>query len=226
MDEIIKRLKLEYNFSYKGNLNSSISRHLETFDSEKTEAPLYYTVKDVDMWDKRWTAVYLSTFYKVNPGYCFGKLGHHSADVEKIIILFTTDVFKPEWVYFGAHGNGQGTWKKYEDCMFTKDKALRIFVSPRSNAHYPAPGIYFRVGGFANDICYEKGVKWQPAEIDFCNSLEQSWTRTHYQVAKGINTPAHPDPPPLTTTSELDRFLLCLPSIKKKVDNIDTGMFV
>ena len=225
MEDIIKRFKLEYNFSKHGMLNESISNYLATIDTEQTDRPVYYHVKDVNLWGKTWTAIYISTFYRTNPGYCFG-IGKHDADVEKIIILMTADCLKPEWVYFSAHGNGQGTWVQWEKCMFTKDKALRIFVSPASNGHYPRPGMYMRVGGFANDVCYDGQVKWRPSENDFCNSLEQAWTRSHYQVARGINTPAHPDPPPVYTVSYIERFFLFLPSVKKKVDSIQGGVFV
>jgi len=225
MNDIIKRFRLEFNFAVKGTLNSSISQYLATSDTEKTDRPIYYCVKDVNLWERRWTAIYLSLFFDVNPGYCFG-FGKHNADVEKIILLMSTDSFKPEWVYFSAHGNGQGTWVKWNDCLFTEDKALRVFVSPSSNGNYPKPGCYWRIGGFANDHCYDHQVTWRPSEQDFCDASMQSWTRSHYQVAKGINTPAHPDPPPSTSASSVDRFFLCIPKIKKKIDTCSRGVFV
>ena len=136
MEGVVRALNLEYNFAPGSCLNTPISIFLKTDLSETSFRPVYYTIKKVKLWDKVWIAVYLSLFFEVNPGYKFG-IGYHKGDVEKLILLYEDDdAGKPSWVYFSAHGNGQGIWKEYKDCEFTTDGALRIFVSPCSNAHY------------------------------------------------------------------------------------------
>ncbi len=228
MESIIRALKLEYNFAATGNLNTAISKYLQQDITETSSRPVYYNVKKVKLWDKVWTAVYLSLFFEVNPGY--NKIGYHSGDVEKLILLFDEKIagqeWIPTWIYFSAHGNGQGIWKRWQDCKFTSDGFLKVFISPFSNAHYPSPGTYLRVCGFANDVCVDGQNPFRPEANDFCNAMTQSWTNSFYQVAKGINTPAHPDPPPSSGASSVQRFFLFIPSVKKSIQNGQKGEFV
>lgn len=185
--------------------NSSISSFLKTDDTEKTSTPVYMTKKRVVYRGEEYDAIYYSLFFVLNPGYCFG-VGKHEGDVEKLIILSKNDI--PKWVYFGAHSSGEGEWVNWEDCEKTSQGALKVYIALGSNAFYRRPETYLRVFGFANDICSNKGKKILTTPIDFVDSDKQSWSQTHYQVKKGINTPLHTPDPSVVSISSVERFFL------------------
>ena len=169
--------KIQYNFDKRGVNNTQLSKFLNLSVTEKTSRPIYVLQKNLHIWDRVWTAYYLVMFFDVNPGYkcgCFGSLGYHKVDVEKIILLQNPESQAFEWVFFGAHSNAEGTWRPWKECLFTKDGALRVFVNPSSNAMYPTPECYVRIFGVANDDCSKCDVPWYPPVENFEDATAQS----------------------------------------------------
>jgi hypothetical protein len=162
-----------------------------------------------------YNALVLALFYVENPGFMTCGFGYHPADVEHLVIL-SDDAGVNRHVYFGAHGAGEGTWKRWDECE-TDDGRLVAYMSPYSNAMYPAKGRYMRVGGIANDYCDGKGRVWIPEETEFEDATAQIWSDSHYQVKRGINTPKNISPPVGRSITSWERFLLFIPAIKKKV---------
>lgn len=219
-------IALEFRFApTQSQMPSAISRYLNTTFSEQSETPIYYHYKRANWRGKTYLALFYMIFYAHNPGYkpfrlCgIGKsLGEHAADIEHLVILFENeDLTKPAVVYFGAHGTGQGQWVAWDKCEKNSEGALRLYVSPTSHAMYPKPGCYLRIFGFANDVTTKKGASWTPAPADFVHSHDQSWSDSHYQVARGINTPKNMSEPASTSITPHERFLMALPAIRKKL---------
>jgi len=102
-------------------------------------------------------------FYEENPAIgclfcCFPKskcLGYHKIDKERLIILMTND--KIDYVYFNAHGRGQGMWLPWNECNKTRNGELIVYVARGSHAFYPEGRIYWRALRFANDLCSNEG---------------------------------------------------------------------
>lgn len=199
--------------------NSRVSDFLGLTPTEKSERPIYYHWKELDYKGQIWDALFLVLFYQYNPGYnVFGKIvGFHAADVEKLVVLYSKETKQPTWVYFGAHGRGQGVWKEYTNCMFTKDGELIAFVAPASHGFYPQPKRYWRICFLANDVCDESGEQWRPSLTDFESSENQVWTSTHYQIRPGINSPFNTPIPNEHSINSLERILLCLPFVRNSV---------
>jgi hypothetical protein len=82
-------------------------------------------------------------------------LGYHATDIENIRILYNIDTYYPEYVFFSAHAQ-EGVWKKFKDCEFNNNQ-LVVYVSCNSHALRPHNKIYYRMFGFANDYCSDKG---------------------------------------------------------------------
>lgn len=199
--------------------NSRISDFIGVPVSEKTARPLYYKRSTVTFKGKVWDGLFYSLFWTVNPGYdiCGKTFGYHPADVETLVILHD-DMKMPKWVYFGAHSKGQGVWKEWTKCDFTEDgKKITVYVSPQSHAFYPCAKTYYRICGFANDVCRGDGEMWSPRVDDFEDSALQTWSKTHYQVKRGINTPLNVSDPAESSIGCLGRFFICLPQIFKLV---------
>lgn len=199
--------------------NSRVSDFLGLSPTEKTDRPIYYHWKEFFYKGQVWDALFLVLFYECNPGYkVFGKIaGFHEADVEKLVVLYSKETKQPTWIYFGAHGRGQGTWMEYKNCNFTTDGELRAFVSPTSHGFYPQLKRYWRVCFAANDVCDEQGEQWKPSPFDFEPSEKQIWTRSHYQVRPGINSPFHTPNPNEHSIKSWERILLCLPFVRKRI---------
>ena len=111
---------------------------------------------------KKYYSITYYMFYKEN--YAIGlngifptnkNLGYHDKDIEHIRILYNFITLKPEYVYFSAHSQ-EGIWKKFEECELINNKLI-IYISNGSHACRPYKGIYFRIFGFANDYCSDKG---------------------------------------------------------------------
>lgn len=201
--------------------NSCVSNFLGLEPSEQTQRPIYYHWKDLNYKGQTWSALFYVLFYEYNPGYKIaGKsVGYHQGDVERVVILYATDTKRPTWVYFGAHGRGQGIWLPFEKCQFTKDSELIVYVSPSSHGFYPTPRTYLRIGCFANDVCDAKGEQWKPSRVNFESSRTQVWSDTHYQVRPGINSPLNTPDPSEHSITDLERILFCIPFIRKKVQS-------
>lgn len=206
---------IEFHFAKKQRVvNSAVSKFLkcETV-SEDTDRPLYYTCNMVRYRGEAYLAVTFSLFFELNPGYtvCCKTLGEHQGDVERVVVLFQDN--KAKWAYFGAHGGGQGVWK---ECP--SEGQLVVYVSPQSHAMYPSPGTYWRLFGFANDVCSGDGEVWKPDAACRCDARQQVWSETPYQVRRGINTPAHISQPTERSITSWERFALALPCVKKRVE--------
>lgn len=237
---------IELCFSARGyRYPSPVSTFLGSPFSENTTRPLYCHAKRVSFAGHAYLAVYVAMFFAENPGYggALAKampsrkeaFGWHEADVERLVLLYEEQENQgsqgsqgsqggrerpsPSWVFFGAHGNGQGLWLPYDQCEKADDGRLRVYVaSETSNALYPRKGRYWRAGGFANDVT-RGGVSWRPEAWDFVHSGAQSWSLTHYQVRRGINSPLNVADPEARGIGAWARFFLLLPCVKKRVQS-------
>lgn len=99
--------------------------------------------------------------------------GYHLGDVESLYLLFDagSDRTDLRYVYFKAHGYGQGVWRRCFDhtaglkyaqppkCLYDDEtKTLTVYIARSSHAFYPYAGITWRAFGFANDYT-NKGVE-------------------------------------------------------------------
>lgn len=193
--------------------HSSISSFLKTEDTEKTDTPVYVTRKRVIYNGEQYDAAFYSLFFVLNPGYLCN-IGRHEGDVEKLIILSQNE--EPRWVYFGAHSSGEGEWVRWEDCEKTSKGGIKVYIALGSNGFYKRPGTYIRVFGFANDVCSNRGQMVMTRPEDFVDSSKQSWSETHYQVRRGINTPLHTPNPSVVSITSYERFMLAF--LKGKID--------
>lgn len=216
--EVAMQFPIEFRFSSKQKvLNSAVSKFLGTSVTETSDRPVYYFTKRVTYLGVVYKAVVLSLFYAENPGY-YCKIGYHPADVEHVVILYDILTNEPKHVYFSAHGKGEGTWVPFDKCVKNEAGGLVVYVSPTSNAMYPKARIYWRLGGVVNDVCKDE-VRWIPRPNDFQDAVSQSWSESHYQVAKGINSPKNISPPVEKSISDSDRFLFFLPCVRKKIQD-------
>lgn len=220
---------LQFNFDKRGCRNMALSDFLGMKRTELTARPLYITEKDLTLWGKQWTASYVSMFLPENPGYkvcgCT-TVGYHTVDVEKVILLRDKETKIYEWVFFGAHSNAEGMWMPWKSCMFTESGALRVFVSPTSNAMYPAPRRYRRILGFADDDCRGCDEAWSPSGLDFTDSHVQGWSLSLGGViVTGINAPNNVRPPPEESITDVQRFFLLVPQVRAALQKGKTGSF-
>jgi hypothetical protein len=199
--------------------NACVSDFLQLPPTEKTERPIYYHWKDHEYRGQVWDALYYVLFYPYNPGYqvLCKTVGFHEGDLERVIVLYSKDTKEPKWVYFGAHGQGQGVWREYAKCKFSNDGTLRVFVSPTSHAFYPEAHSYSRVCFAANDVCDESGEEWKPLPSDFEPSENQIWSETYQQLRPGINSPLYARAPNEHSISHWERILLFLPCVRKAI---------
>lgn len=224
---VAKGFGLAYRFSKKQTLaNSRISSFLGSDVSEQDDRPVYYALDRVRFRGQEWFSITFSLFFLNNPGYSiFGyTVGEHAVDVECITVLFDLGCIEPSWVYFRAHGKGQGVWREWKDCERNtmrcdgeEREVLNVYVSPMSHGMYPEGRNYPRLFGLANDVCDGDGELWIPGEACRCDARKQSWSESHYQVKRGINTPANISPPLDRSISDVERFCLVLPAIAKRV---------
>lgn len=139
------------------------------------ETPIYYNYDEpYKYYGKKYYSVTYFLFYRENLAiglngiFPYNKsLGYHDKDREVIKILYDTCTLRPEYVFFSAHAQ-EGQFYKYSDCNFTEDKSLIVYSSLNSHAFRRSPKIYWRVFGFANDICSNKGKWIRPTYIE-CN---------------------------------------------------------
>lgn len=90
------------------------------------------------------------------------RLGYHSDDLESIAVLFDVSNGAPQHVFYFAHAGRQGTWVPWENCEFTNDGALIVYIALHSHASYPRPGRFLRIFGIINDVCSDKGSRIRP----------------------------------------------------------------
>lgn len=202
---------------------SAVSKFLATEVTETTEQPIYYHYKKAIYKERTYLALYYVFFFEHNPGYtvcCASNLGHHPADVERVVILLDPVSLKPCHVFFGAHGNGQGTWLPYDECDKGPGGAIRVYVSPMSHGLYPKSKTYARALCCANDSTINVNHIWRPMKTDFQKSWAQSWSNRYYQVAKGINNPKNVPDPECRSITTMERIFLALPQIRNRVSSI------
>jgi hypothetical protein len=229
MDERVKHLAREFPvafcFSCKQEVvNSRVSDFMGRPETETCGRPLYYTINRVLFRGEVWLEMCYSLFFVENPGYRVGGccvLGAHRADVERVVVLFDNSTLEPKWVYFGAHGKGQGVWREWIQCEKINIEdcgglALKVYVSPQSHGIYPNEGTYLRVFGCANDECSGDGEIWVPCADMRNDARKQSWSDV-LQIESGINAPAHMGQPSESSIGCWERFWLALPWVNKRV---------
>ena len=203
----------------------AVSRYLNVPMSESSNTPVYYHFKIVTYQGIQYLGLYYVFFFSTNPGYkccCCCFMGRHSADVERMVILIDLVDLTPQHVFYGAHGNGQGTWVPYGKCEKDNDGRLRVYVSPTSHGLYPHPQHNFRACCFANDPTLYAGFAWTPQRGDFVRSWTQSWSNTSaiYQVAPGINNPKNVSDPETKSIKAWQRFFIMFPCVSKKLQEV------
>lgn len=90
---------------------------------------------------------------------CFPRsecLGYHLGDNESVFILTDFNNNEPKFVYFKAHGRGQGMWLPYNQCI-KEDGNLVVYVARGSHAFYPYSNIWWRAFIFASDYTNDLG---------------------------------------------------------------------
>lgn len=149
------------------------------------ETPIYYNYDEpYKYYGKKYHSVTYFIYYQENLGIGFGgifpkstSLGYHPLDRELIKVLYNMEskIPTPEYVFFSAHAQ-EGRFYKYSDCKFTEDKTLIVYSSLNSHSCRSSPGIYWRVLGFANDICSDRG-KWIRPTYKECNVVYNAQNR-------------------------------------------------
>lgn len=125
-------------------------RYINTFKETKSHfPPVYaYTNKKGNK-----TQIIYFFFYNYNgPKNVFGlfPFGEHNADLEWIVLELHDN--KPKYVFMSRHG---GNYRyNYEDLEIHNNRMV-IYSAINSHAHYPDPGVYFRLLGLGNDVCTE-----------------------------------------------------------------------
>lgn len=210
---------IEFVFCAGAALNSSVSEHLGVPALEGRDDPAYFVKRDVHAFGLEWDATYVSLFFAENPGYrtACGTVGRHAGDVERIVILRDYVTGRPALVYFGAHGRGQGVWVDWEACD-VRHGYLRVYVAAGSNGMYPRPGRYWRMFGFANDVCGGDGAVKTYKCSELTDASAMSWTMVNYQVAPGVNSPFNAvDPSEGSITAAQRAFLpLCTVCVQRR----------
>lgn len=158
-----------------------------------------------------------SWYYASNPAIGCGAclcptseaLGFHDHDVERVTVAYAMDTYledraQPIKIYYGAHGTGQGMWVPWLACPKTKEGRVIIYVARGSHASYPSPGIKFRIFGFANDVCNNRGVR---IAFDPNMSLVPAFD---HRFPNGISLRSHIDVPPSQSITAWQRFLMPL----------------
>ena len=111
--------------------------------------------------------------------------GYHLYDRERIQVLYNKQTYKPEYVFLSAHSQ-EGKYHKYEDMLFTNDKSkMIVYASLNSHSHRYKPGTYWRVLGFANDYCSNKGkhidlVKVIDPDLHYTTNNREVFDHTWY----------------------------------------------
>ena len=103
------------------------------------KTPVYFRRQSQVLFGREHAVVGLFLVWRTNPGYqtrCFGTFGFHSGDVERIHVYYFDG--EPKYVYFNAHGYGQGLWRKWSECEFDADGRLVAYVALGSHAMYPS----------------------------------------------------------------------------------------
>lgn len=166
----------------------------------------YYSDLDVYEYNgQQYSIITYSFYYPENPaigcgGKCFPSStlwGYHKHDIEKISVLYDRN-YNPQYVYFFAHGRGQGMWVPWESCEKCSDGALVIYSALNSHASYPNGKTYVRVCGIINDVCSSKGKSIRPI-------LQKA---EDIQIAPGIRLSLSPIHPPQQSISTFERWFL------------------
>tara|TARA_R110002126_G_scaffold83481_1_gene203715 strand:+ start:2002 stop:2706 length:705 start_codon:yes stop_codon:yes gene_type:complete len=158
-DQIAYSKDLNYGKNFRMHIKPQF---LATYRETKSHFPPVYTY--VNKKGNKTQIIYYF-FYNYNgPKNVFGlfPFGEHNADIEWVCLELHKN--KPEYVYLSRHGNNVKYY--YEDLELHKGRAV-IYSAINSHAHYPDPGIYFRLLGLGNDVCTE-GKKIDPVvrELD------------------------------------------------------------
>lgn len=127
--------------------------------------PMYYDVDcNYTFHGKEYHSISYELYYGYNGAIGLGNccwpekafLGWHDFDIERIKVLMDKKTYQPKFVYFSAH-RSEGKWVPYDECEFTENKELIIYVARGSHANYPHGGTWWRIFGVANDKCSKRG---------------------------------------------------------------------
>lgn len=118
---------------------------------------------------EKYKAELYEIYYKENGAIGLGKsffpkskfLGYHLIDVERLIFLRDLLDNSIKFVHFSAHRD-EGKWVPYSSCEKTTFGDLIVYVALSSHANYPHAGCWYRIYGFANDLCSKDGESHLP----------------------------------------------------------------
>jgi hypothetical protein len=138
----------------------------------QSEYPVYTNIFDYSYYNVSYTAIIYRIYFIYNGAIGKGYhlfpnsqlLGFHEIDSENIVILLDKQSSKPVFVFFSAHRN-EGKWYKWEECKFTDNNELEVYVALNSHALYNDYGTWWRFLSFGNDETSIRGYKINPVYI-------------------------------------------------------------
>ena len=91
----------------------------------------------------------------------------HFADLEHITIKFEKNLqgeYELKNIYFAAHNGGQLVEGKQLNKVMNGKRPI-VYTAINSHASYIKSGVYFRIGGYGNDVTSGKGIVWDPERL-------------------------------------------------------------
>ena len=183
------------------------------------KTPVYFRRESQAIFGREHAVVGLFLVWRTNPGYetrCFGTFGFHLGDVERLHVYHLDG--RPEYVYFNAHGYGQGLWRKWSECEFDADGRLVVYVALGSHAMYPSAGTWWRTFGvIANDVCSDRGRAFRPASsehLDADAEAKQTWAAAGEYTLITLPNRFYL-PRSVISNTLLTRLLLPLPAVRR-----------
>lgn len=149
--------------------------------------PIYWHMYDGDDSDTYLQYIFI---YANNPGYscCCCFLGEHQSDVEHVTLVIRNRTVRK--VYFAAHGSTQGMWVPAHLCEWGGETGRRLVVYSAKGSHgsYPQAKTYYRLFGFANDVCSDRG--FNADSVHLMELPDAEWTKYKGTLAPtGVNPP-------------------------------------
>jgi len=166
-------------YRYNGEIANGLNWNLRTdFTNEDTimnaralnDVPIYAYIKEIN---EDILHIYYIYFFAYNGPYkiLFKNIGSHYADIEHITVEVNRHTGNLLRVYYSAHGYKAGMWKNADEIDYNIDGRPIVYLAKGSHASYPKSGTYYRIYGFANDLC-NNGYKWTPNIIKLSDAEE------------------------------------------------------
>jgi hypothetical protein len=116
-------------------------------------------------------------FYPYNGSYNIlgiERTGQHWGDIEHL--TFETDKATGALtrVFFAAHGAEDGKWVPVNEIEKDASGNFLIYIAVNGHGFYPSIGEYYRVGGMANDVVSDKGLRFTPTPGQFNQILDHN----------------------------------------------------